>query len=326
MYQNSSPLSRSTKDTVATRSARNGLALRICYAVAVLGPLVATGGAIVELWQRTVAGVDLALLGVMYFAIAMGVTIGFHRYLTHRGFWAPAWLKLLLLVFGSMALEGPATAWASTHLEHHARSDREGDPHSPTEGFFHAHVGWIIDGFRANTTKYATWLQDDPIVRFVDRTFWLWVALSLVIPFAVDGWRGLLWGGLVRIFLVHHVTWSVNSVCHTFGRRPFRTGDRSTNHWLVGLLAGGEGWHNNHHAFQRSAFHGLFWWQFDLSGLLILGMERLHFISDVQRVSREILLKRLHNTRAPGQRDLQDVDVASSTTVASVEARGFSLP
>ncbi|MCL4545113.1 MAG: acyl-CoA desaturase, partial [Chloroflexi bacterium] len=120
---------------------------------------------------------------------------------------------------------------------------------------------------------------------------------SLAIPFAVDGWRGLIWGGFVRMLLVHHVTWSVNSVCHVFGKRPFKTGDRSTNHWLVGLLAGGEGWHNNHHAFQRSAFHGLFWWQFDFSGLVIRFLELLHVITDVQRVDPTLIAKRLREAR-----------------------------
>lgn len=276
----------------------NSLVARALITLGVVGPLVAVIVAILQLWRRAVNGVDLALLGVMYFLVAMGVTIGYHRYLTHRGFRAPAWLKVLLLMLGSMSVEGPALTWASTHLEHHARSDREGDPHSPLEGFWHAHVGWIVDGFEANPTKYGAWLLKDPIVMFFNRTFWLWVIISLAIPFALDGWRGLLWGGLVRIFLVHHVTWSVNSVCHVFGRRPFKTGDRSTNHWLVGLLAGGEGWHNNHHAFQRSAYHGLFWWQFDLSGIIVRLLELTHVVTDVQKVDRALLRRRLKGDAA----------------------------
>lgn len=280
------------------RRVDNSLVARALITLGVVGPLVAVIVAILQLWRRAVNGVDLALLGVMYFLVAMGVTIGYHRYLTHRGFRAPAWLKVLLLMLGSMSVEGPALTWASTHLEHHARSDREGDPHSPLEGFWHAHVGWIVDGFEANPTKYGAWLLKDPIVMFFNRTFWLWVIISLAIPFALDGWRGLLWGGLVRIFLVHHVTWSVNSVCHVFGRRPFKTGDRSTNHWLVGLLAGGEGWHNNHHAFQRSAYHGLFWWQFDLSGIIVRLLELTHVVTDVQKVDRALLRRRLKGDAA----------------------------
>ncbi|MCL4543216.1 MAG: acyl-CoA desaturase [Chloroflexi bacterium] len=275
----------------------NGPLARLLLTFGVLGPIAALIVAIIQLWQRTISPKDVVLLIVMYSFIAMGVTVGYHRYLTHRGFRAPGWLKFFLLALGSMAVEGPALVWASTHLEHHAKSDREGDPHSPLQGFVHAHLGWIIDGFDANPQKYSSWLRQDPIVKLVDRTFWFWVLLSLAIPFAVDGWRGLIWGGFVRMLLVHHVTWSVNSVCHVFGKRPFKTGDRSTNHWLVGLLAGGEGWHNNHHAFQRSAFHGLFWWQFDFSGLIIRSLELLHVIADVQRVDPTLIAKRLREAR-----------------------------
>jgi stearoyl-CoA desaturase (delta-9 desaturase) len=273
--------------------ADNGPLARLLTCLVVLGPLVAIGVAAAQLWQRAVSPIDIALLAGMYLVVAMGVTIGYHRYLTHRGFRAPGWLKVLLLVLGSMSIEGSALTWASTHLEHHARADRDGDPHSPLQGFFHAHIGWMVDGFHANPTKYGAWLQDDPIVQFVTRTCGVWVLLSLLLPFTIDGWRGLIWGGLVRTFLVHHVTWSVNSVCHVFGKRPFKTGDRSTNHWLVGLLAGGEGWHNNHHAFQRSAYHGLFWWQFDLSGLIIRLLAVTHVITDVQRVDADLVRRRL---------------------------------
>jgi stearoyl-CoA desaturase (delta-9 desaturase) len=279
------------------RRGTNSTLARFFVVVAVVGPLAAVAIAIGQLWQHAVYGKDLALLAGMYFFVAMGVTIGYHRYLTHRGFRAPSWLKVVLLILGTMSLEGTPLTWASTHLEHHAKSDREGDPHSPVEGFVHAHLGWIFDGFTANPAKYGPWLLKDPIVMFVTRTSWFWDILSLAIPFAIDGWRGLIWGGLVRIFLVHHVTWSVNSVCHVFGKRPFKTGDRSTNNWLVGLLAGGEGWHNNHHAFQRSAYHGLFWWQFDLSGLIIRTLEALHVISEVQKVDPVLLRRRLLESR-----------------------------
>jgi len=160
-----------------------------------------------------------------------------------------------------------------------------------------------VDLGTANTLVYQQEkgiLYDEPTVVAVNARgpdgrdpSWLWDVLSFAIPFAIDGWRGLIWGGLVRMFLVHHVTWSVNSVCHVFGKRPFKTGDRSTNNWLVGLLAGGEGWHNNHHAFQRSAYHGLFWWQFDLSGIIIRTLELTHVISEVQKVDRALIRRRL---------------------------------
>jgi stearoyl-CoA desaturase (delta-9 desaturase) len=184
-----------------------------------------------------------------------------------------------------MAVEGPAIEWASTHIKHHAHADQEGDPHSPVEGFFHAHLGWMFKDPDPNTALYGRHLLHDPLVVFVNRTSVLWVALSLLIPFLIGGWTGLLWGGLVRIFLTHHVTWSVNSVCHTFGKRAFETPDQSHNEWLVGLLAFGEGWHNNHHAFPRSAFHGLRWWQLDLSGSIIWVLERCGLAKEVYRVT-----------------------------------------
>ena len=260
--------------------------------VVVIGPLLATVYAIFQLWQRAVHPRDLVLLLGLYAVTAMGVTIGFHRMLTHRSFRPHPVIKFLLLVFGSMSLEGPALQWAATHTKHHAQADREGDPHSPVEGFFHAHIGWMFKDREADPNIYARHLLNDPMVVFVSRTFFVWVALSLLIPFALGGWTGLLWGGLVRLCLTHHVTWSVNSVCHTFGKREFETTDRSRNEWLVGLLAFGEGWHNNHHAFPRSAFHGLHWWQVDFSSYVIWTLERVGLVNEVYRVTPAMLARR----------------------------------
>lgn len=266
--------------------------------VVVIVPLLATAFAIHLLWNRAVHWSDLALFAIMYTLIAFGVTIGYHRMLTHRSFKPHAIVKFILLVLGSMSWEGPALAWAATHVKHHAEADREGDPHSPVEGFFHAHLGWIFKDSIAEPAVYCKHLLKDPIVVFVSRTFLLWALLALVIPFAIGGWTGLLWGGLVRIFLTHHVTWSVNSVCHTFGKREFETNDRSRNEWIVGLLGFGEGWHNNHHAFPRSAFHGLHWWQFDFSGYVIWTLERLGLAKDVYRITPALLARR-SNRKAP---------------------------
>ena len=260
--------------------------------VAVVVPLIATIYAICSLWERAVNWLDLTLLLSMYILTALGITIGFHRMLTHRGFRPHPVVKFILLVLGSMTLEGPALEWAATHVKHHAQSDREGDPHSPVEGFFHAHVGWLFKDRMADPNVYCKNLVKDPMVVFVSKTFFLWVALSLLIPFALGGWTGLLWGGLVRIFLTHHVTWSVNSVCHTFGKRDFETPDQSRNEWIIGMLAMGEGWHNNHHAFPRSAFHGLHWWQFDLSGYTIRALERVGLVHDVYRIPADMLARR----------------------------------
>ncbi|MEO7021630.1 MAG: acyl-CoA desaturase [Ktedonobacteraceae bacterium] len=259
----------------------------IVLAVVVV-PLLATLLAIKFLWDRAVNWSDLTLLVVMYSLIALGVTVGYHRMLTHRSFKPNPVVKFIFLMLGSMAFEGPAIEWAATHVRHHADSDQEGDPHSPVEGFFHAHIGWMFKNRIADPKIYAKNLYDDKMVMFFSRTFLMWSVLSLLIPFAIGGWEGLLWGGLVRMCLNHHVTWSVNSVCHTFGRREFQTNDRSQNEWLVGLLAFGEGWHNNHHAFPRSAFHGLHWWQFDLSGYIIWTLERLGFVKDVYRIPTKL--------------------------------------
>jgi len=210
--------------------------------VVVVGPLLATIYAMNLLWQRAVHPLDIVLLLSMYTITALGVTIGYHRMLTHRSFQPHPAIKFLFLVMGSMSLEGAAIEWASTHTKHHAQADKEGDPHSPVEGFFHAHIGWLFQDNTAPSEIYARHLLKDPVVMFVSKTFFLWVGLSLLIPFLLGGWTGLLWGGLVRIFLAHHVTWSVNSVCHTFGKREFETSDQSRNEWVVGLLGFGEGW------------------------------------------------------------------------------------
>ena len=284
--------------------------------VTVIVPLLATVYAIWLLWNRAVNWSDITLLLIMYSLTAFGVTVGFHRMLTHRSFKPHPVIKFILLVLGSMALEGPALEWAATHIKHHANSDREGDPHSPVEGFFHAHIGWIFNVEKADPNVYCRNLVRDPMIVFIDRTFFPWAALSLVIPFAIGGWHGLLWGGLVRIFLAHHVTWSVNSVCHTFGRRDFETTDQSRNEWIVGLLAFGEGWHNNHHAFPRSAFHGLRWWQFDLSGYLIWTLERFGLVKDVYRVTPEMLQRR-HNKKLSIA--LEPSNVPETATAAEVE-------
>jgi stearoyl-CoA desaturase (Delta-9 desaturase) len=259
--------------------------------VIVVVPFLGTILAIWLLWQRAVHWSDLVLLATMYTLTGFGQTIGYHRMLTHRSFRPHPVVKVILLVLGAMSVAGPPIEYAATHIKHHAQSDRDGDPHSPVEGFFHAHLGWLFKDRFADPQVYCRYLFKDSIVVFVNRTFLLWVVLSLGIPLVIGGWTGLLWGGLVRIFLQHHVTFSVNSVCHTFGKREFETNDRSRNEWIVGLLAFGEGWHNNHHAFPRSAFHGLHWWQFDFSGYVIWTLERLGLVHDVYRVPPDLIIR-----------------------------------
>ena len=265
---------------------------KIFVFLGVVGPLIATVYAMGQLWQRYVNGTDIALMFVCYLISGLGITVGFHRMLTHKSFETSKPIKTLFLIMGCMAWEGNPITWASTHIKHHAHSDQDDDPHSPLVSLWHAHIGWMFSDTTADPETYGSWLRKDPVVVWVDRTWWIWGLVGMIIPFAIGGWSGLLWGGLVRMCLGHHITWSVNSVCHTFGRRPYRTKDASRNNWLVGLLAFGEGWHNNHHAFPRSAFHGMEWWQFDLSAWLIRALERAKLVWNVYRVRPDDARKR----------------------------------
>ena len=265
---------------------------KVLVLLMVVGPFLATAFAIVQLWDRAASWLDVALLFGLYVPISIGVTAGFHRMLTHRSFRAHPVVRAALLILGSMAVEGPPIHWAANHLKHHALADRSGDPHSPVHGLLHAHLGWLLSDDQADPEVYCRALLGDPVVVFVNRLFPVWAVLGLIIPFAVGGWTGLLWGGIVRMFFVHHVTWSVNSVCHTFGRRAYETTDRSRNQWTVGLLAMGEGWHNNHHAFPRSAVHGLDAWQLDVSAWAIAALEWLRLVTDVQRITPEALARK----------------------------------
>jgi stearoyl-CoA desaturase (delta-9 desaturase) len=291
-------VSRLDSRPVAARLApeRESAVSKALVGVVVVAPFVALLVAAHQLWDHGIGWKDVALLVGTYIPISLGVTVGFHRLLTHKSFQAHPIVKFVLLGCGSMAIEGNCIGWAADHLLHHQLSDQDGDPHSPTAGFWHAHLGWLFDGQQADPDFYCPSLRKDPIIAFVDRTFPLWVVLSLAIPFAIGGWEGLLWGGLVRVFFVHHVTWSVNSVCHTWGSRPYATADRSHNNWLVGILGMGEGYHNNHHRWPRAAIHGMDRWQFDASAWLIQLLEKLRLATDVRRISWETRQR----TRAQG--------------------------
>ena len=278
-------------------SIHHPVAFKAVVLIGVTVPFLATVLAICLLWKRAVSWSDLALLAAMYSLIKLGEEVGIHRMLSHRSFQPHPIVKFVLLVLGSMAVEGPVLEWAAIHIRHHARADREGDPHSPVEGFFHAYIGWLFKDRIPDPNIYCRHLLQDPIVVLVNRTYGLWVMLSLVLPLLVDGWSGFLWASLVRVFLVHHVTFSTNSICHAFGKREFETTDESRNQWVVALLSFGQGWHNNHHAFPRSSFTGLHWWQFDLSGYLIWTLERLGLARDVHRFPPDVLA---HYSRSGG--------------------------
>jgi stearoyl-CoA desaturase (delta-9 desaturase) len=281
---------------------------RAANIAAVLLPFVATVLAAVLAWGSFLHVRDLVIFAVMYLGSAIGVTVGFHRHLTHRAFETYRPLHYALAIMGSFAVQGPVLDWVADHRKHHAFSDEDGDPHSPhagqgaglrgmVHGLWHAHVGWLfINQGQSGKRRYCPDLAADPVMRRINRGFPVIVYFSLALPFAAgwiwggtlsDGLEAMLWAGLVRIFLVHHITWSINSICHFFGARRFETGDFSTNVFWLALPSLGEAWHHNHHAFPRSAFHGLRWYELDPSGWLILSFAKLGLAWDVVRVDRE---------------------------------------
>jgi stearoyl-CoA desaturase (Delta-9 desaturase) len=283
-------------------------AARISNLLAVVIPFVAFVAAIVLFWGNGVGAHDLVFFAVMYLLTGFGVTIGFHRLLTHRAFKTSPAVKAVLAVLGSAAIEGPVISWVADHRKHHTYSDQEGDPHSPhvghgggfrgaLKGLAHAHVGWLfIHTHRGNKQRYAPDLIADPLIRWIDRTFVLWVGVGLLVPFGLGyliggTWQtaltGLLWGGAVRMLVVHHVTYSINSLCHFFGRQAFNTGDESRNLAWLAPFTFGEAWHNNHHAFPTSYEHGMRRWQIDPSRWVILGLEKMGLVWDVVRISPE---------------------------------------
>jgi stearoyl-CoA desaturase (Delta-9 desaturase) len=294
------PVAHETRDRIATG------------AVTII-PFVGLGVAAWQAWNDLLHWHDLVVFAIVYALTGLGVTVGFHRHFTHRSFKAHRAVRATLAALGSAAIEGPVISWVADHRKHHAFSDEEGDPHSPhvghgggvggaLRGLFHAHMGWLfIHTQRGSKERYARDLLADPVVCFVDRTFVVWALGGLGLAFAL-GWilggtltaglTGLLWGGAVRILVVHHVTYSINSLCHVFGRQPFETGDESRNLAWLAPFTFGEAWHNNHHAFPTSAVHGLRRGQLDVSAAVIRGLERLGLIWDVVRVSPERMAAR----------------------------------
>ena len=264
--------------------------------------------AIVVFWNQYVSVTDLAIMAGMYLFTAAGITIGYHRLLTHRSFQTPKAVEYFFAFLGSMAVQGPVIAWVADHRKHHAFSDAEGDPHSPhtthadgakgvLQGLYHAHIGWLwSDWGRADWQKYAPDLNEDKVMVAMSRVYVPFVILTFGLPgligYLVTGtWEGaltgFLWGGLVRIFFLHHVTWSINSICHFSGKRRFEVEDYSTNVFWLALPSLGEAWHHNHHAFPRSAVHGLNRWELDPSAGVIRAMEKLGIAKNVVRISPE---------------------------------------
>jgi len=277
---------------------------------AVIIPFLAFLASLPLLWNSLVGVTDLAILGGLYLASAFGITIGFHRLLTHRAFETYRPVKYLFAILGSMAVQGPVIGWVADHRKHHAHTDEEGDPHSPhvghgsgLRGLYHAHMGWLFkENGTADAKRFAPDLLEDRGMRFISRNFLYWVGLGLALPFVLGfaitgglagGLTALFWAGLVRLFFLHHVTWSINSICHFFGRRRFDTDDRSTNVFWLALPSLGEAWHHNHHAFPRAAQQGLRWWEIDLSALVIRALRRLHLAWNVVLITPERQQQRL---------------------------------
>ena len=283
---------------------------RIITAAITIVPIVGLGVACWQTWQGLLHPSDVAVFVILYLLTGFGVTVGFHRLLTHRSFKTSPAVRGVLTALGSAAIEGPVISWVADHRKHHAFADEPGDPHSPhvdhgvglrgaLRGLVHAHVGWLfIHTQRGARSRFAPDLLADPVVRFIDRTFLAWAAGGLALAFALGaafgrsleaGLTGLLWGGAVRMLVVHHVTYSINSLCHFFGRRRFQTPDKSRNLAWLALPTFGEAWHNNHHAFPTSAEHGLRRWEraLDPSAFVIRLLEKCGLVWDVVRVGAE---------------------------------------
>ncbi|GLZ10102.1 stearoyl-CoA desaturase [Actinomadura sp. NBRC 104425] len=285
-----------------------GMFERVLVAVFTGVPFLALFAAVPLAWNRILGWTDVVLAAVFYLVSAAGITVGFHRYFTHGSFKARRWLKIVLGVAGSLAMEGPVITWVADHRRHHKHSDKEGDPHSPwrfgndwkalTKGLAWAHYGWLFDGNRTSKERFAKDLLRDRDVMWVHRLFPALVAVSLLLPAALGGlvtmsWQGALtaffWAGLVRVTLVHHVTWSVNSICHVFGKEHFEARDKSRNVWWLAIPSLGESWHNLHHCDPTCARHGVLKGQIDISARIIWLFEKFGWVHDVRWPNEERL-------------------------------------
>ncbi len=273
-------------------------------------PFIGFIAAVTLLWGHGLSATDAGIALSFYLFAGFGITIGFHRYFTHQSFETNRFMRGLFAIAGSFAVQGPVIKWVADHRRHHAFPDQEGDPHSPhledgpgvrgvVKGLWHAHMGWLFSDETSSARRWAPDLVKDPMIRRIDRFFPLWMVLTFALPplvgFALTGTlagalSAFLWGSLVRIFLLHHVTWSINSICHFYGKRPFEGDDHSTNNWLLAIVSLGESWHNNHHAFPSAAIHGVDKGQVDISGGLIAFLEKIGMARNVRRVSEKQLI------------------------------------
>ena len=291
---------------------------QVTLAAFILVPFVALLAAIPVAWGGWLGWVDVGIAVGMYYFTLLGVTVGYHRLFTHKSFKPNRAVKVALAIAGSMAVQGPVVRWVADHRKHHKFSDRDGDPHSPwkygnsigglTKGLYHAHIGWLFDEEQTPQRKYAPDLMKDPDIVQVSKRFWLWTLISLSLPLVLGGlitwsWQGALtaffWGTLVRVALLHHVTWSINSICHAIGNRPFISRDKSANVWWLAIPSGGESWHNLHHADPTCARHGVLPGQVDISARVIWILEKLGWVHDVRwPVKERVDAKLVRNQQA----------------------------
>ncbi len=292
---------KDTRKMTALYEGKRHMPAQVAVYIFAIVPAVALVAAIPVLWGWGIGWADLISAAFFYTVSCLGVTVGFHRYFTHGSFKAGRAMRIALAVAGSLSVQGPVLHWVADHRRHHAFSDRDGDPHSPwnfgtspaalVRGFWHAHMGWIFDRDLTNRQRFAPDMEADPDMRLVHRLFGPLTFATLLLPAAVGGlvtwsWWGALtgffWAGVVRVAFLHHVTWSVNSICHMIGERPFAARDRSANFWPLAILSMGEAWHNLHHADPTSARHGVLRGQVDVSARLIWIFEKLGWVRDVR--------------------------------------------
>jgi stearoyl-CoA desaturase (Delta-9 desaturase) len=320
---------------------RKGQVEQALLYVIVIVPFLALGAAVAVAWGWGLSWLDVGLALGFYLVSGLGVTVGFHRYFTHGGFKAKRWLRIALAVSGSLAIEGGVIRWVADHRRHHAFSDKEGDPHSPwrygdtvpalLKGLWFAHVGWLFDIEHTNQKRFTPDLLADPDIVRVEKWFNKLILISLVSPALIGGlatWSvsgalsAFFWASLVRVGLLHHVTWSINSICHAIGERPFASRDKSANFWPLAILSFGESWHNSHHADPSMARHGVLRGQIDISARVIAIMERVGWVWDVRWPTPERIAARRVEQAVPvgAEKAAADSDVARTVTAGATAA------
>ncbi|WP_433473542.1 acyl-CoA desaturase [Spirillospora sp. CA-142024] len=283
---------------------------RVAVVVFVVGPIIGLLGAVPFLWGWGIGWTDVAIFAFLYPLNAIGITVGYHRHFTHGGFKAKRWLRIVLAVLGGQAMHGSVVRWVADHRRHHKYADQEGDPHSPwaygpgvwglTKGLYHAHMGWLFSKDRTSRGKYAPDLLKDRDIRFLslDPVYAVIVVSTFLVPMGLGAlltfsWHGavtaMFWAGVMRVFIGDHVTFSINSICHVFGKEDFQTRDKARNVWWLAIPSFGESWHNLHHADPTCARHGVLKGQIDISARVIWVFERLGWVWDVRWPDHERL-------------------------------------